>query len=185
MVVFPARSTRTARSFLQTAGNATTVATSAQVEDLKISTLPGSPTRSRAIRKRHAPTAMARLERGEYRHLIQSEAGRVLLTASRVDSSSLGDDAQYLAAAGYEQETIQMALGMLEEARAVYGRLSVKGASACVSINSAGQSFQAAEELDAGAIERELESMVIIIPLCSNRKQSTWCMFVMTSSVMV
>ncbi len=91
----------------------------------------------------------------------------MLLTASRVDRSSLGDDAQYLAAAGYEQETIQMALGMLEEARAVYSRLSVKGASSCANISSTGRSFQAAEELDAGAIERELESMVTLFPDCS------------------
>jgi hypothetical protein len=158
MVVFPARSTRTARGFLRTAGNVTTVATTAPAEALKVSTSQGSPTLSRAVRKRHAPTAMARLERGEYRHLIQSEAGRVLLTASRVDGSSLGDDAQYLAAAGYEQETIQMALGMLEEARAVYNRLLVKGANAYFSSN--GNSFQSTEELDACAIERELESMV-------------------------
>jgi hypothetical protein len=153
MVAFPARSTRTAQSLSQTAGDSSSMARSTRAA---VSTSPGSLPRNRSIRKRHAPTAMARLERGEYRHLIQSEAGRVLLTSSRLDSSSLGDDAKYLAAAGYEQETIQMALGMLEEARAVYNRLSVKGFST-------DSSFQTAQELDAAAIERELESMVKLI----------------------
>jgi hypothetical protein len=160
MLAFPSRSTRTARTLSRTAGNDTNMKTSAGVEDNKVYTSPGPPRHRRTARKRHAPTAMARLERGEYRHLIQSEAGRVLLTASRVNSSALGDDAQYLAAAGYEQETIQMALGMLEEARAVYNRLSVKGSIACISTSSTGPSFNAVEELDAAAIERELESMV-------------------------
>ena len=110
-----------------------------------------------------APTAMARLERGEHKRRIQSEAGRALLSASRVGSGAAGDDAQYLAAAGYDPLEIRMALGMLEEARAVYMRLSAT--------NKNGTSSSPAlhvEDLDAASIERELESMVVSFALCLN-----------------
>ena len=116
--------------------------------------------RRRPIESRHAPTAMARLESGEHKRLIHSEAGRALLTASRVGSGSTGDDAQYLAAAGYEPFEINMALGMLEEARAVYMRLATTNP---LNKGNPSKNYGAllAEELDALAIERELEMMVL------------------------
>jgi hypothetical protein len=101
---------------------------------------------------------MARLESGEHKRRIHSEAGRALLTASRVGSGAAGDDAQYLAAAGYEPAEINMALGMLEEARAVYMRLSAT-ASPALSPTQNRKPLQV-EELEAIAIERELETMV-------------------------
>jgi hypothetical protein len=127
--------------------------------DIKSRTVAGgSPFSVRRADRRHAPTAMARLESGEHKRRIHSEAGRALLTASRVGSGAAGDDAQYLAAAGYEPAEINMALGMLEEARAVYMRLSVT-ASPALSPTQNRKPLQV-EELEAIAIERELETMV-------------------------